>query len=150
MITLQRTTPEDPVFRALVAELDAELSVRYGAKQREYDALNTALDGGRVVVALNQGQPVGCGCFKGFGQADTVELKRMYVQPSARRLGVAQQLVTALEQWATEEGYAKTILQTAIKQPEAIALYQKCGYQHIDNFGAYAGDTNSVCMEKHL
>ncbi|MBC8154467.1 MAG: GNAT family N-acetyltransferase [Bacteroidetes bacterium] len=150
MITVRRTTPDDPAFRSLVAELDADLLNRYGAKQQEYDVHNTALDGASVVIAMSQDSPVGCGCFKTFGQNDTVELKRMYVQPSARRLGVARQLVAELERWAREKGYAKTNLQTAVKQPEAIALYLKCGYRPMDNYGAYAGDADSVCMEKHL
>lgn len=150
MITVRRTTPDDPAFRSLVAELDADLANRYGAKQSEYDVHNTALDGASVVIAMNQDQPVGCGCFKAFERTDTVELKRMYVQTSSRRLGIARQLVAALEQWAREKRYTKTNLQTAVKQPEAIALYLKCGYRQIDNYGAYAGDEDSVCMEKQL
>ena len=102
------------------------------------------------MIASNQDKPVGCGCFKATGQADTVELKRMYVQPASRRLGIAQQLLAELEQWTREKGYAKTRLQTAIKQPEAIALYRKCGYQHINAYGPYVGDEDSVCMEKQL
>lgn len=58
--------------------------------------------------------------------------------------------MTELEQWAVEKGYTKTLLQTAAKQPEAIALYQKRGYQRIDNYGSYAGDEDSVCMEKQM
>lgn len=149
MISVQRTTHADPTFNALVTELDAGLRELYGAKQSEYDVLNKGLEGASVVIALNQGKPVGCGCFKVFGP-DAVELKRMYVQPSSRRLGVARQLLVELERWAREGGYAKTVLQTANKQPEAIALYEKSGYRHIANYGSYAGDEASVCMEKHL
>ena len=150
MISIRRSTYTDPAFRSLVAELDADLQHRYGAKQSQYDVHNKALEGASVVIVLNQTQPVGCGCFKAFDQADTVELKRMYIQPAFRGAGVAQQLLTGLEQWAREKGYAKAVLQTAIKQPEAIAFYRKCGYQPMATYGAYVGDEDSVCMEKQL
>lgn len=150
MISIRRSTFADPDFRSLVAELDTDLQQRYGAKQSQYDVHNKALEGASVVIALNQDQPVGCGCFKAFDQADTVELKRMYVQPSARGVGIAQQIITELEQWASEKGYSKAVLQTAIKQPEAIAFYRKCGYQPMAAYGAYVGDEDSVCMEKQV
>ena len=150
MISIRRSTAADPAFQSLVTELDEGLRNQYGAKQSKYDIHNKGLEGASVVIAINQDTPAGCGCFKTLEQADTVELKRMYVQPASRRLGIAQQLLAELEQWATEKGYAKTRLQTAVKQPEAIALYEKCGYQHIDNYGPYIGDEDSVCMEKPI
>lgn len=149
MITIRRSTPDDPAFRSLVAELDADLLNRYGAKQSEYDVHNTVLAGASVVIAMNQDSPVGCGCFK-VVESGTVEIKRMYVQASARRLGVAQQVLGELEQWAKEKKYTKANLETANKQPEAVSLYRKCGYQHIDNYGSYIGDEESICMQKRL
>ena len=150
MTTVRRTTSDDPAFQALVGELDEDLRHRYGAKQSQYDVHNVALEGARVVIAMQDDKPVGCGCFKPFGQDGTAELKRMYVQSGSRRLGVARQLLVELERWAAEQGYAKTILQTATKQPEAIALYRNCGYQPIDNYGVYVGDEDSVCLEKQV
>ncbi|WP_407524361.1 GNAT family N-acetyltransferase [Lacibacter sp. MH-610] len=55
-----------------------------------------------------------------------------------------------LEQWAKEEGYSAAVLETGKKQPEAIRLYEKCGYSRIPNYGQYAGVENSVCMKKEL
>ena len=46
--------------------------------------------------------------------------------------------------------YKKTVLETGLKQPEAIALYKKNGYTVIPNYGQYAGVENSVCFEKML
>ncbi|GAB2578937.1 GNAT family N-acetyltransferase [Spirosoma areae] len=138
------------MFSSLIAELDQDLLKRYGPKQSQYDVHNKGLEGASVVVAFNRDEPVGCACFKVVEPPNVVEIKRMYVQPSSRQLGVAQQLLAELERWAKETGHSKAILQTAIKQPEAIALYQKCGYQSIDCYGAYLGDTDSVCMKKEL
>lgn len=98
MISIRRSTFADPAFRSLVAELDADLQHRYGAKQSQYDVHNKALEAASVVIALNQNQPVGCGCFKAFDRADTIEVKRMYVQPAVRGTGVAQQILAGLEQ----------------------------------------------------
>lgn len=150
MITLHRSSATDPAFRLLIAELDQELLYLYGPKQSQYDTHNKGLEAARVVIVLHHDTPIGCGCYKVIEQPQTVELKRMYVQASSRRLGVAQQLLAELESWAKETGYSRIILQTAIKQPESIALYQKCGYQTAECYGAYLRDADSVCMEKRL
>lgn len=150
MISIRRSSPTAPEFNVLIAELDQDLSKRYGAKQSQYDVHNKGLEGASVVVAFNQEEPIGCACFKVIEPANAVEIKRMYVQPAFRQLGVAQQLLAQLEQWAKETGHLTAILQTAIKQPESIALYQKCGYQLMACYGVYAEDTDSVCMKKPL
>ncbi|RZL48076.1 MAG: GNAT family N-acetyltransferase, partial [Pedobacter sp.] len=64
--------------------------------------------------------------------------------------GVATTVLSALEQWAGELGYKKCVLETGIRQADAISLYQKCGYQSIPNYGQYIGVDNSVCFEKEL
>ena len=136
-ITIRRSSPANPAFVSLVAQLDQELLHRYGPKQNHYAIQNKGLEEARVVIAIRHDTPIGCGCYKDVGQAHAVEIKRMYVHPSSRRLGVAQQLLAELECWAKETGNLKTILQTAIKQPESIALYRKCGYQPTECYGAY-------------
>lgn len=150
MISIRRSTSDDPAFGSLVAELDQDLLNRYGLKQSQYDIHNKGLEEASVVIALHNDTPIGCACYKVIEQAYTVEIKRMYVQPTFRRLGVAQQLLADLELWAKKTGHSKTILQTATKQPESIALYRKCGYQPTDCYGTYQGDEDSVCMEKQL
>lgn len=57
----------------------------------------------------------------------------MYVLPANRRKGIASQLLSELENWAAELAFKKCILETGKKQPEAIALYLKNGYQITDN-----------------
>jgi GNAT superfamily N-acetyltransferase len=149
MITLRRCTSDDAVFRALVAELDAELWRRYGELQATFvphnkiDALDT------VLVAAEGDRPVGCGCFKPFDEA-TVELKRMYVASDARGRGIAAQLLAGLEAWAHERGAATMILETGPNQPEAVALYEKAGYTRIARFGPYVQMPTSICMAKPL
>ncbi len=79
-----------------------------------------------------------------------MEVKRMYTVPTHRGKGLASQVLNELEKWAGELSYKSCLLETGIKQPEAIRLYQKNGYRIIPNYGQYAGVENSVCFEKHL
>ena len=74
----------------------------------------------------------------------------MFVAENNRGLGIASSILTALEIWARELGFTTCVLETGKKQPEAIALYLKCGYTIISNYGQYEGVENSICFEKHL
>jgi putative acetyltransferase len=77
-------------------------------------------------------------------------LKRMYVLMNRRGQGIATIILKELEQWAFELNYAKCLLETGKKQPEAIALYKKSGYCIIPNYGQYINVENSICFEKIL
>ncbi len=100
-----------------------------------------------VVVAYENDKPVSCGAIKQY-TPNTAEIKRMYTLPEYRGKGVATRVLTELEQWAAELSFGKCILETGIRQPEAIRLYEKNGYTRIPNFGQYAGIENSLCFEK--
>ena len=147
MMHLVRTTSEDLNFRALVKLLDHDLRARDGAEHAFYAPFNTVANLQHVVVAYHEAVPVGCGAFKPF-TAERVEIKRMFVQPEHRGQGIARAVLTELEHWAQELHYAGYVLETGQKQPEAIRLYQKSGYQRIPNYGPYVGVENSVCMQK--
>jgi GNAT superfamily N-acetyltransferase len=64
--------------------------------------------------------------------------------------GIASHLLQELEAWATTLGYSYAILETGVKQPEAIRLYEKNGYAFIDKYGPYVEMESSVCMKKVL
>ena len=102
-----------------------------------------------TVVAYEDEKPVGCGALKEFAP-DTMEVKRMYTLPEYRGKGIAKKILAELERWADEMSYAKCILETGKRQPEAIALYTKSRYKPIPNYGQYMGVENSVCFEKML
>ncbi|MET8688403.1 GNAT family N-acetyltransferase [Streptomyces sp. NPDC004732] len=79
------------------------------------------------------------------------ELKRMYVTPEARGLGLARRILAALEDDAKAAGRARMVLETGTKQPEAIALYISSGYTLAEEkFGHYRFDDLSRCYEKFL
>lgn len=129
--------------------LDTELNSRYGNLQADYDKYNVIDSIDTVVLGYVDNKLGGCGCFKPFSP-DTIEIKRMIVEPEFRGSGLAGAILTELENWAREKGYEKSILETGVKQPEAIRFYCKHGYRTIDNYGQYIGNANSVCMSRDL
>jgi putative acetyltransferase len=149
MINLLRTDSDNPDFIGLVRYLDADLAERDGNEHAFYDQFNKIARIRHVVVAYEDGTPVSCGAIKEY-DPNTVEVKRMYTLPESRGKGIASQVLAALEIWAAELSYEKCILETGKRQPEAIGLYQKNGYQLTSNFGQYAGIENSVCFEKRI
>ena len=138
-----------PDLLALVAELDAYFHAGWGEVAENYKQYH-ALDGmACAVVAYIEGKPVGCGCWRAYDPI-TAEVKRMYVRPAYRRLGVAGKIVAALEQHAAAGGCRRAVLETGADMPDAIAFYEKHGYRLTPNFGDFAGDEICVCMEKEL
>ena len=149
-ITLKRTDSSDPDFRSLVVLLDNELNQRYGdLMQSTYDRYNHITDIDTVLVAYRGGVAAGCACFKKYDDT-SAEIKRMFVKKTDRGRGIAYQILTGLEHWAKELGFAIALLETGDKQDEAIALYQKSGYVIAPNYGQYSGMATSICMRKEL
>ena len=150
MEILQRTNSENLDFVALVKLLDADLAIRDGEDHSFYDQFNKIDSIKYAVVAYDENNTaVGCGAIKQF-EPNVMEVKRMYVPVEQRGKGIAVEILKELEAWAAELGNTKCVLETGIKQPEAISLYKKCGYQIIENYGQYAGVENSICFEKLL
>jgi putative acetyltransferase len=76
-----------------------------------------------VVIIKEDNNIIGCGCFKEYNE-DTAEIKRMYLDTHYRGQGKSKKILGELEGWAKELGYKYTILETGIKQQEAIGLYR--------------------------
>ncbi|MBS1525731.1 MAG: GNAT family N-acetyltransferase [Bacteroidetes bacterium] len=148
-ITIKRTEANDPDFPYLVAMLNRELHERYGELQLVYDTYNHISNLDTVVIAYVNDIPSGCGCFKKF-DVNTVEVKRMFVKPGERKIGLATSILNELEVWAREDGFSGVVLETGSKQNEAIAFYKRQGYEIIPNYGPYAGMETSVCFGKKL
>lgn len=149
MIHLLRTDSENPDFRELVTLLDADLKIRDGEDHAFYSQYNKIQAIKHAVVAYQEDEPVGCGAIKEY-EPGTMEVKRMYVSEDKRGSGIASAVLKELEIWAAKLGYSKCILETGIRQPEAIALYKKNNYKIIPNYGQYKGIEDSVCFEKIL
>ena len=147
MSALKRTTSDDADFINLVILLDQDLKIRDGLEHFFFAQFNKLDSIRNVVVYYSDNNPVGCGAFKKY-DAQTVEIKRMFVKEEFRRNGIAGKILKELELWAKESGFSACVLETGKKQPEAIRLYQNSGYEIIPNYGQYENVENSVCMRK--
>jgi GNAT superfamily N-acetyltransferase len=148
-IRISKTTSENIDFVNLIAALDKSLWERYPELKTNYWGNNLLELNPNVVVVYLHDKPVACGCFKKYDQ-NTIEIKRMFVSPEARGMGLAQTILRELELWAHDLGYSFSVLETLYKQKEAIALYQKTGYSIVDNYEPYVGLENSICMRKQI
>jgi GNAT superfamily N-acetyltransferase len=149
MITLLRTDSSHPDFRKLVNLLDAELAERDGDEHAFYNQFNQIDNLKYVVLAGKNGVFIGCGTIKVLDN-EAMEVKRMFVAKEARGRGVARIILAELEKWASELGNLVCRLETGKRQPEAIAFYEKEGYQIIPNYLQYEAVENSICFEKKL
>ncbi len=148
-IKITRADSDNPDFIDLVTSLDADLAERDGEDHSFFAQFNKINKIKCVVVAYEDNQPAGCGAIKEYSPT-VMEVKRMYTAPKNRGKGIASRVLKELEKWAAELSYEKCILETGKKQPEAIGLYKKSGYQLIPNYGQYAGIEDSVCFEKSV
>jgi GNAT superfamily N-acetyltransferase len=141
---------DGPSARALVAELDEDLSRRYGSGDPvQAHADEFAPPTGRFLVVYLDGDPVACAGVR-LLEPGTAELKRMFVRQAARRRGVARTLLAACEEAASQLGYTRLWLETGVQQPEAIALYEAAGYQPVPRFGQYKDSPSSRYYGIHL
>lgn len=148
-IELLRTDSDNADFRELVALLDADLAIRDGAEHLFYAQFNKIDKIRHVVIAYENGIAVGGGAFREY-EPNITEIKRMYVREENRGQGVAGKILAELENWAKELNFSECILETGVKQPEAIRLYQKSGYEKMPSYGQYLNVENSVCMRKSI
>jgi putative acetyltransferase len=147
MLRLIRTDSENVDFQSLVVLLNEALAEINGDKNDFFMQFNRIDSLKNVVLAYQDEVAVGCGAFKQFDD-ESVEIKRMFVNPNERRMGIAVEVLKELEAWANEIGYKKYVLETSKVLIPAVRLYQKSGYQIIPNYGQYIGVENSVCMKK--
>jgi GNAT superfamily N-acetyltransferase len=128
---------DDPRLAGLIAALDRDLWDRYGNEDLGPSPIAPDV---RFALACRGATPVGCVAVQPRGT--DMELKRMFVTPTARGTGVASRLVEAAVELA---GGSRVILETGVRQPESIRLYEKCGFTRIPNYPPYDQDPLSVC-----
>jgi len=149
VVEIIRTDSENKDFVELVRHLDAELAERDGDEHAFYAQFNKIAKLKHVVLAYEHGKALGCGAIRGLESGD-IEIKRMFVPLENRGQGIATKVLVELEDWAREMSFTRGVLETGLKQPEAIRLYEKNGYERIPNYGQYIDVGNSVCFGKDL
>ncbi|MBN1579769.1 MAG: GNAT family N-acetyltransferase [Anaerolineae bacterium] len=150
-LQIQKVNPTVEDAQRLIAELDAYQSSLYPPESNHLDGIaELASPNVTFVVAYHDGQAVGCGAVKVIGKGAYGEIKRLYVSPSSRGLGIAKAVMAALEADMITQGIDVTRLETGIHQEAALRLYDQLGYRRIGPFGAYREDPLSIFMEKRL
>src|SRR5438552_9631071 len=123
-------TPEQPDTAdaiVLIDELDEHLATLYPSESRHGFSVEQLIAQGVAFFLLRyHGMPAGCGGIKLFG-TEYGEIKRMYVRPQFRGLGVGKLMAKHLEEYARAQSVPLLRLETGIYQREAIALYEPLG-----------------------
>src|SRR5690242_7670303 len=127
-IKILMTDSRNDDFTKLIQLLDEDLGARYGELQKEYNKHNKVDLIKDVVVIYVDGLTVACGAFKEFESA-SVEIKRVFVKKENRRQGLSKLVMDKLEELAASKGYSYAVLETGLKNYEAIDLYKNRGYE---------------------
>lgn len=135
---LVEVPPEDARAQACVQAYYAELAARFAggfdvALSRDPQARDMTAPRGAFVIVLSDGMAVGCGGLKATDQGYG-EIKRVWIAPQARGLGLARRLMAELERIAGARGMVCLRLDTNSALPEAVALYRASGWTEIERF----------------
>jgi GNAT superfamily N-acetyltransferase len=159
-IAIRRARADAPEAQRLLADYGAELVARGrpfspvdpppGAAGASWVEVHEMEPPGGAFLLLTEGEElVACGGLRTLDAAQALgEIKRMYVAPDARRRGHARRLLDALEDAARAIGLTRLRLDTNAQQPEALLLYEACGYVEIADYNG--SPTATHWFEKRL
>ena len=156
VLEVVRVGYDHPDAVLLTEEVQAEYVARYGG--RDETPLDPAMfepPRGSFFVGYLSGAPVATGAWRAsgieaLGTSRTAEIKRMYVAPRAQRAGHARRMLAHLEATARDAGFEALVLETGLKQPEAMALYTSSGYVPVPAFGYYRDSPYSRYFAKRV
>lgn len=156
-LEVRRLPITHPDAALLVEQVQQEYVARYGGRdETPIDPAYFEEPMGAFFVGYLDGVPVVTGAWRRRtdvvvgGSSLTAEVKRMYVAPGGRHLGLARAMLAHLEDTAREAGAEVMVLETGIRQPEAIALYESSGYTPVPGFGFYRDSPISRCFARPL
>lgn len=150
-VTIAAETPDQPEILAFLAASDAYAASLYPPESNHLLDVGELLQPSvRFLVARGcDGEAVGCGSLV-LARGGWGEVKRMWVSPVARGLGVGRRVLMELERIALSERLSLLRLETGIHNAAALALYRNAGFTDIAPFGDYRPDPLSVFMEKRI
>lgn len=150
---------DHPDAVAMVAAVQQVYTERYGGGDSSPVAIaDFTPPEGLFLIGYVDGVAAVCGGWR-FRRAEQdpgvlrdgdVELKRMYVIDTMRGRGLARRILVELESRAAAAGSSRMVLETGIRQPEAIELYRSAGYGELPKFGYYRDFPTSRCFSKPL
>ena len=150
-LVIAPASPFEAEASALLEQLWTELAQKYPDELEgtPFQPEQVAGPGAIFLLATIADRSVGCGAFR-LLEPGVAEVKRMFVLPAARRFGVGRKILEQLESAAEAMGYSTLRLETGLRQPEAIRLYDSAGYRRVLGYGPYSNNPLSVCFEKSL
>ena len=150
-IRIQQTRPDSPDAMELIRELDDHLDQQpYTPESRHAFSVDKLVREGVIFFVAHYGADLaGCGGVKLFDN-NYGEVKRMYVRPSHRGLGIGKEVLNQLAEYVKANNITLLRLETGIFQKEAIGLYERYGFKRRSPFGEYKEDPLSVYFEKSL
>ena len=141
-VTFEQLRPSetDPIYERAFDRYFEEIDARFEsgfdpAHALPLDAADMTEPAGLLLVARLRGDPVGCGALKFYARKPAY-LKRMWIAPAARGLGLGRRLLSELEEQARRHGARAVQLETNGALHEAIALYRSSGYTEVEPFNA--------------
>ena len=139
MVRVQVTDPRHPDARACVAAYFTELAQRFEGgfdPGRSVPAADDELTppAGALLVARLHAEPVGCVGLKTHAGGTVADVKRMWVSPAVRGLGLGRRLLAEVEDLARRWGVRTLRLETNGTLTEAVSLYRACGYREVPRF----------------
>lgn len=155
MIELRRVPFDHPdALRLDTLVQEVYRQIYGGGDATPIDARQFDPPAGHFVVGYVGVEVVACGGWRTAEHpelgAGAAEIKRMYVVDGQRGKGHARAVLAELERSAAMAGYTRTVLETGLRQPDAVALYESSGYARIPSFGIYRCAADSVCFGKPL
>ncbi len=150
MPNVRRETPDQPDVLSFLARADERSASLYPAENRHGFAVSALLAADvQFFVARRDGHALGCGGYM-LLPGQTAEMKRLFVDPTARGQGAGGAIVRAIEQAAAGEGVRTLFLETGIRSFEALRLYGRHGFARCGPFAGYRLYPLSVFMVKPL
>ena len=138
MLDIQKVTTEGAalesvkdLFKAYLAELNEDLCFQSFDSEIGNPLYKYSTPTGALFIAYYNAIPVGCIALQPLKEVQTCEMKRLYVAPAYRKLGVGDALVKVLLQEAQSLGYTTMKLDTLERLQAAIRLYQKFGFETV-------------------
>lgn len=149
-ISIEEVRPDSEAAAQLINELDAYLeTLPYPQESRHAYSIDKLLrEGVFIFLTSVDGRPAACGGIKLFPEYG--EVKRMYVRPAFRGLGLGKGMLDHLANYSREQQRTILRLETGIYQVEAIGLYERYGFRRRTPFGEYKTDPMSIYYEKKI
>lgn len=150
-IELQTASPDDVDAVRLIEELNMHLNDLYDPDDNHFSLDGAQVTGANGVFLLGRvdGEPAGCGAVR-LTPESWGEIKRMFVRPGFRGLGLGRLILTRLESEARDRGATRLVLEMGASQPEAGGLYRSVGFSETPCWGEYLATPASVCLGKDL